>query len=67
MIDADGYANLVGRGKDLIISASYTIYAMEVELLLDAQPGVLESAVIGVPHPDFGKTVVAALMPEESA
>ena len=67
MIDADGYVSIVGRDKDLIISGGYNIYPKEVELLLDEQPGVLESAVIGVPHADFGETVVGVLVPEAGA
>lgn len=63
-LDADGYLHIVGRGKDLIISGGYNIYPKEVELALDDQPGVLESAVIGVPHPDFGETPVGILVPE---
>ncbi|GGA19990.1 malonate--CoA ligase [Neptunicoccus cionae] len=62
--DADGYIQIVGRNKDLIISGGYNIYPKEIELLLDEEPGVLESAVIGVPHPDFGETVVAVLVPQ---
>lgn len=62
-IDADGYVHIVGRNKDLIISGGYNIYPKEIELVLDEQPGVLESAVIGVPHPDFGETVVAVVVP----
>ncbi|WP_158966473.1 malonate--CoA ligase [Chachezhania sediminis] len=65
--DADGYVHIVGRGKDLIISGGYNIYPKELELLLDDQPGVAESAVIGVPHPDFGEGVVAVLVPEAGA
>ncbi|MCE8007653.1 malonyl-CoA synthase [Aestuariivita sp.] len=61
-VDADGYVTIVGRNKDLIISGGYNIYPKEVELILDDQPGVLESAVIGVPHPDFGETPVAVLV-----
>lgn len=61
-MDADGYVTIVGRGKDLIISGGFNIYPKEIELLLDAQPGVLESAVIGVPHPDFGESPVAILV-----
>ena len=61
-IDADGYLSIVGRNKDLIISGGYNIYPKEIELLLDAQEGVHESAVIGVPHPDFGETVLAILV-----
>ncbi|CUK19220.1 Long-chain-fatty-acid--CoA ligase [Ruegeria denitrificans] len=63
-VDADGYVHIVGRGKDLIISGGYNIYPKEVELVLDDQPGVLESAVIGVSHPDFGETPVGILVPE---
>jgi malonyl-CoA/methylmalonyl-CoA synthetase len=62
MVDGDGYVHIVGRAKDLIISGGYNIYPKEIELLLDEQPGVLESAVIGVPHPDFGEGVVAVLV-----
>jgi malonyl-CoA/methylmalonyl-CoA synthetase len=61
-IDADGYVTIVGRGKDLIISGGYNVYPKEVELSVDAVPGVVESAVIGVPHPDFGEGVVAAVV-----
>lgn len=62
-IDKDGYVHIVGRNKDLIISGGYNIYPKEIEQLLDDQENVLESAVIGVPHPDFGETVVAILVP----
>ena len=61
-IDADGYVNIVGRNKDLIISGGYNIYPKEIELLLDDQQGVLESAVFGVPHPDFGESVLGVLV-----
>jgi malonyl-CoA/methylmalonyl-CoA synthetase len=61
-IDPDGYVKIVGRNKDLIISGGYNIYPKEIELVLDDQPGVLESAVIGVPHPDFGESVVGVLV-----
>ncbi|WP_415391703.1 malonate--CoA ligase [Paracoccus sp. SJTW-4] len=67
VIDADGYVSIVGRQKDLIISGGYNIYPKEIELVLDEQPGVLESAVIGVPHPDFGEGVVAVIVPEAGA
>ena len=66
-IDADGYVHIVGRSKDLIISGGYNIYPKEIELLVDDLPGVMESAVIGVPHPDFGETVVAVVVPEAGA
>ncbi|MEP1929761.1 MAG: AMP-binding protein, partial [Roseibium sp.] len=61
-IDTDGYLRIVGRNKDLIISGGYNIYPKEIELLLDVQSGVQESAVIGVPHPDFGESVVGVLI-----
>jgi len=63
-IDPDGYVEIVGRAKDLIISGGYNIYPKEIEDALDAQPGVLESAVIGVPHPDFGESPLALIVPE---
>jgi malonyl-CoA/methylmalonyl-CoA synthetase len=62
VIDPDGYLQIVGRNKDLIISGGFNIYPKEVELVLDDQPGVLESAVIGVPHPDFGEGVAGVLV-----
>ncbi|NNU80900.1 malonyl-CoA synthase [Halovulum dunhuangense] len=65
--DGDGYVHIVGRAKDLIISGGYNIYPKEIELELDAMPGVLESAVIGVPHPDFGETPVALIVPQAGA
>jgi len=66
-IDADGYISIVGRSKDLIISGGFNVYPAEVEALLDELPGVAESAVIGVPHPDFGEAVVAVLAPKPGA
>jgi len=63
-IGEDGYVSLVGRSKDLIISAGYNIYPKEVELMLDSIDGVFESAVIGVPHPDLGEAVVAVIVTE---
>ena len=60
-IDEDGYVAIVGRSKDLIISGGFNVYPAEVEAHLDELPGVAESAVIGVPHPDFGEAVVAVL------
>ncbi len=62
VMGADGYVTIVGRAKDLVISGGFNIYPKEVEDLLDAQSGVLESAVIGVPHPDFGEAVVAVVV-----
>ncbi|MDF1606694.1 malonyl-CoA synthase [Hoeflea sp. YIM 152468] len=67
VIDADGYVQIVGRSKDLIISGGYNIYPKELELLLDEEEGVLESAVIGVPQADFGEGVVAVLVPRPGA
>ena len=61
-LDEFGYVQIVGRSKDLIISGGYNIYPKEIELLLDEQEGMLESAVIGVPHPDFGECVVGVLV-----
>lgn len=58
----DDYLTIVGRSKDLIISGGYNVYPKEVELALDNLPGVVESAVIGVPHPDFGEAVVAVVV-----
>ena len=67
VIDARGYVSIVGRAKDLIISGGYNIYPKEIELLLDEQPGVLESAVVGVPHPDFGEAVLGFIVPQKGA
>ena len=64
VIDADGYVSIVGRSKDLIISGGINIYPKEVELVIDALPDVRESAVIGVPHPDFGEGVIAIVVAE---
>jgi malonyl-CoA/methylmalonyl-CoA synthetase len=64
-VDEDGYVSIVGRNKDLIISGGYNIYPKEVELILDEQDNVLESAVIGVPHADFGESVLAVLVPQK--
>jgi malonyl-CoA/methylmalonyl-CoA synthetase len=65
--DADGYLTIVGRSKDLIISGGYNVYPAEVEGYLNELPGVAESAVFGVPHPDFGEAVVAVLVPRPGA
>ena len=63
VMDADGRVSIVGRAKDLVISGGYNVYPKEVESLIDEMPEVAESAVIGVPHPDFGEGVVAVLVP----
>ncbi len=60
--DADGYLSIVGRSKDLIITGGYNVYPKEIESVLDDMPGVVESAVIGVPHPDFGEAVTAVVV-----
>ena len=65
--DADGYVHIVGRAKDLVITGGYNVYPKELELLLDEVPGVAESAVIGVPHPDFGEAVFAVLVAQRGA
>ncbi|MFC6487497.1 malonate--CoA ligase [Nitratireductor sp. GCM10026969] len=61
-IDEAGYVHIVGRGKDLVISGGYNVYPKEVETEIDRVPGVVESAVIGVPHPDFGEGVTAIVV-----
>lgn len=61
-IDADGRVHLVGRAKDLIITGGFNVYPAEVESHIDKVPGVAESAVVGVPHPDFGEGVVAVVV-----
>ncbi|MBC7513816.1 MAG: malonyl-CoA synthase [Herminiimonas sp.] len=60
--DADGYLTIVGRSKDLIITGGYNVYPKEIESVLDDLPGVVESAVIGVPHADFGEAVTAVIV-----
>ena len=66
-MDADGRVTIVGRSKDLIISGGYNVYPAEVEGVINELPGVAESAVIGVPHPDFGEGVVAVIVPRPGA
>jgi malonyl-CoA/methylmalonyl-CoA synthetase len=61
LIDAQGYVTIVGRSKDLIISGGYNVYPAEIEGYINELPGVNESAVIGVPHPDFGEVGVAVV------
>jgi malonyl-CoA/methylmalonyl-CoA synthetase len=67
VLDADGYLSIVGREKDLIITGGYNVYPKEIELAIDALPGVLESAVVGLPHPDFGEAVTAVVVPRAGA
>ncbi len=66
-LDQDGYLYIVGRSKDLIISGGYNVYPKEIESYLDALPGVAESAVIGLPHSDFGEAVCAVVVPHAGA
>ena len=71
-IDSRGYVHIVGRGKDLIISGGFNVYPKEIETEIDAMPGVVESAVIGLPHADFGEGVTAVVVaakdgPDEAA
>jgi malonyl-CoA/methylmalonyl-CoA synthetase len=66
-VDADGYVSIVGRSKDLIISGGYNVYPKEIESVIDEMTGVLESAVIGVPHADFGEAVVAVVVMRDGA
>ena len=58
---------IVGRSKDLIISGGYNVYPAEIEGVINELPGVDESAVVGVPHPDFGEAVVAVVVPKKGA
>jgi malonyl-CoA/methylmalonyl-CoA synthetase len=67
LIDDDGYVRILGRGKDLIISGGLNIYPKEVESEIDSLPGVAESAVIGLPDPDFGEAVAAIVVREKGA
>jgi len=67
MIDPEGYVHIVGRAKDLIISGGFNVYPREIESLIDEMPGVAESAVIGLPHGDFGEGVTAVVVLEKNA
>src|SRR3569833_1059788 len=60
-IDGKGYVHILGRGKDLVISGGFNVYPKEIESEIDAMPGVVESAVLGVPHADFGEGVTAVV------
>jgi malonyl-CoA/methylmalonyl-CoA synthetase len=66
-IDAKGYVHILGRGKDLVISGGFNVYPKEIESEIDAMPGVIESAVIGVPHADFGEGVTAVVVCDNAA
>ncbi|HLF24207.1 MAG TPA: malonyl-CoA synthase, partial [Burkholderiales bacterium] len=65
--DAAGYLAIVGRSKDLIITGGYNVYPKEIERLIDQMPEVVESAVVGVPHPDFGEAVIAVVVTRPGA
>jgi malonyl-CoA/methylmalonyl-CoA synthetase len=67
VIDESGRVTIVGRSKDLIISGGYNVYPAEIEGVINDMSGVAESAVIGVPHPDFGEAVVAVVIPKPGA
>jgi malonyl-CoA/methylmalonyl-CoA synthetase len=66
-IDGKGYVHILGRGKDLVISGGFNVYPKEIESEIDAMPGVIESAVIGVPHADFGEGVTAVVVCDKNA
>jgi malonyl-CoA/methylmalonyl-CoA synthetase len=66
-IDERGYVTIVGRSKDLIISGGYNVYPAEIEGYINEMPGVAESALVGVPHPDFGEVGVAVVIPKNGA
>ncbi|HWZ09287.1 MAG TPA: AMP-binding protein, partial [Bradyrhizobium sp.] len=66
-IDNNGYVHILGRGKDLVISGGFNVYPKEIESEIDAMPGVIESAVIGVPHADFGEGVTAVVVCDKAA
>lgn len=61
-IDSDGYVSIVGREKDMVITGGLNVYPKEIELVIDEMPGIKESAVIGVPHADFGEAVIAVII-----
>ena len=66
-VDERGYVTIVGRSKDLIISGGYNVYPAEIEGYINELPGVLESALVGVPHPDFGEVGVAVVVARPGA
>ncbi|NUN60387.1 MAG: AMP-binding protein, partial [Burkholderiaceae bacterium] len=67
VVDERGYVRIVGRSKDLIISGGYNVYPAEVEGTINELPGVMESALVGVPHPDFGEVGVAVVIARPGA
>jgi malonyl-CoA/methylmalonyl-CoA synthetase len=66
-VSADGYVSISGRSKDLVITGGLNVYPKEIEEMIDALPGVAESAVIGLPHPDFGEAVTAVVVRQQGA
>src|ERR1700704_1367622 len=66
-IDGKGYVHILGRGKDLVITGGFNVYPKEIESEIDAMPGVIEAAVIGVPHADFGEGVTAIVVCDRGA
>jgi malonyl-CoA/methylmalonyl-CoA synthetase len=66
-LDADGYVSIVGRGNDMIITGGFNVYPKEVETLIDSLPGIEESAVVGLPHKDFGEGVTAFVVVKSGA
>ncbi|HRN65319.1 MAG TPA: malonyl-CoA synthase, partial [Alicycliphilus sp.] len=66
-VDERGYVSIVGRSKDLIISGGYNVYPAEIEGYINEMPGVAESALVGVPHPDFGEVGVAVVIAKPGA
>jgi malonyl-CoA/methylmalonyl-CoA synthetase len=66
-VDERGYITIVGRSKDLIISGGYNVYPAEIEGYINEMKGVAESAVVGVPHPDFGEVGVAVVIAKPGA
>ncbi|MEK0081675.1 malonate--CoA ligase [Benzoatithermus flavus] len=67
LMSEDGYLTLVGRAKDLVITGGLNVYPSEVEAVIDELPGVVESAVVGLPHPDLGEAVTAVIKPKPGA
>jgi malonyl-CoA/methylmalonyl-CoA synthetase len=67
VIDEQGYVSIVGRARDMVISGGLNVYPKEIETLIDALPGVVESAVIGLPDTDFGEVVVAVVVLRDSS
>lgn len=65
--DEEGYLSIVGREKDLVITGGLNVYPKEIELTINTIPGIVESAVIGLPHPDFGEAVTAVIVAQENA